>query len=474
MGRKADQETADTLPTDAPVPDGRAGSVELAQMLEAVQHSPLLHALLNWIDGTVLVLNRQRQILLARTDPSNPLDGVPDEELVGQRLGEALGCRFSARGPDGCGTGDACQFCGALHAVLDAGKSDVPIESQCRIDMSRRQGNESVKFRVRGSRTHEGEQGYTVLVLQRLDRLPLPPKTVEDGDVDWPNGVDTYLHVRRLGRGGMGSVFLVKDPQGRAYALKTLRGDSSASSTTLRRFAREMKLTAALDHPNINRAIEVDRTGAGVLYMISEYVPNGTARLWLQELGPLPPDLVMMWMLDTARALDYAWNEHRIVHRDIKPENLLIDGDNRVKLADFGIARQLESSTQLTLAGSVVGTPQFMAPEQAVTDAKLDVRSDLYALGSSAYFLLTGKFPFSGPDPMTILTRKVNGNPPSIGRFRKDLPTPLISLVDSMIARKPRLRPRDAAGVAELLVHVAAKQGFDLDHGAGQYKLPDN
>ena len=463
----------ETLPDAPPASAGRAGTDELALVLEAVHHSPMLKALLDWIDGTVLVLNRHRQILLARTVAATPLGSLSADQMVGKRLGEVVGCRFSGVGDDGCGTSRSCRFCGALHAMLDAQRGDEPVDSQCRIDVDGPGGSESVRYRVRASRTGEGEHEFTVLVIEHFGAAAIPrdPTHVSHPAGDWPAGLSKFLQLRRLGRGGMGTVFLVEDGRGKRYALKTLRADVAGRSKTQDRFVQEMEITASLDHPNITRTVEFAQTNSGVLYMLTEYVPNGTAQRWLQEMGPLPVPLVLHWMIGAARALNYAWNEHALVHRDIKPDNLLIGEGNRVKLADFGIARSLASDHRLTLVGSVLGTPQYMAPEQAMGTGDLDTRADLYALGSTAFFLLSGTFPFDGPDPVSIMTRKVNEVPPSIRRRRKGLPHRLIGLIDALLCRDPAGRPDDAATLGKLLLAMAAREGIDLS-GVSSMRLP--
>ncbi len=463
----------ETLPDAPPAPSGRADTGELALMLEAVHHSPMLKALLDWIDGTVLVLNHQRQILLARTTPSTPLGDLSADQMVGRRLGEVVGCRFSDVGEDGCGTSRSCRFCGALHAMLDARKGDDPVDSQCRIDLVRPEGGESVRYRVRASRTGEGEHEFTVLVLQHFDdiqTLQEPGPRARPGR-DWPADLKNFLQVRRLGSGGMGTVFLVEDAKGERFALKTLRPDTARKTRSQDRFVQEMELTAALDHPNITRTVEFAQTRTGVLYMITEYVPNGTAQRWLQELGPLPVSLVLHWMVGAARALDYAWRRHHLVHRDIKPDNLLVGEANSVKLADFGIARSLSADNRLTLVGSVLGTPQYMAPEQAMGTDELDTRADLYALGSTAFYLLSGTYPFDGPDPLSIMTQKVNEDPPSIRRRRRNLPRPLSALLDALLSRDPAGRPDDPAALGKLLLATAAREGIDMS-GVGALRLP--
>ncbi len=451
------------LPDGPPAPAGRAGTEELAQVLEAAHHSPILRALLDWIDGTVLVLNRQRQILLARTTPATPLGDVTADQMVGRRLGEVLGCRYSDVGEDGCGTSHSCRFCGALRAVVDSSRLEDPVDSQCLIHLTGRDGPESVKFRVRASRAGSGEHEFTVVVLEPFDARPPATDPTQTAEAhDWPRDIRAYFHVRRLGSGGMGSVFLVQDDEGQRYALKTLRAGRAGSTNASRRFIQEMKLTSALDHPNITRTLEYDSTQGGVLYMITEYVPNGTAGRWLQEMGPLPVDLVLYWMLGVNSGLRHAWEHHDLIHRDIKPENLLIDETNHAKMADFGIARSLTADHRLTIVGGVVGTPQFMAPEQATGEDTIDTRADLYALGSTIYYLLSGTYPFDGPDPIAIMTQKVNGKAPSLGRRRRGLPRKLVALVDTLLAMDPDGRPADPAELEGLLTDLVAREGVDL------------
>jgi hypothetical protein len=450
-----------------PVLSGRVEGVRLRRLAEQAQSNPLFQALLDWIDGAVVILNPERQILLA-SDEVARLVGVADpRELLGRRYGEALSCVHVSEGSDGCGTSNACQFCGALRTILKGQTADVPVESECRITLDDELGMHSVKFEVRASRATGADVELTVLVFRRaVETTPTlrGSHPLRDHTADWPSDALPAYRVRKLGVGGMGSVFLVRGTDGHEYALKTIRPEQVTEHGIVDRFVREMNVATSLNHCNIVRTYRAEQTPGGTFYMMSEYCPGGSAEQWLQNRGPLAPDLAFTWLSGVARAIEYAWTEHQLVHRDIKPDNLLLDASGRPKLTDFGVAKRVRlNEHKLTSAGTVVGSVPYMAPEQALGLDTVDTRADLYAVGSTFFELLTGSPPFDGPTPTALLGRKLTENPPSLARVRPTIPGTLAQSVDWLLRREPNERPADATHFLQHLRQVADHEQFDFD-----------
>jgi serine/threonine protein kinase len=190
----------------------------------------------------------------------------------------------------------------------------------------------------------------------------------------------------------------------RHVALKTLPHDSLRLSNFAERFEREAKIVARLEHPNIVPIFGYGIT-EGIPWMAMRYISGGSVAGLIRN-GTLEPRRVSRIVHDVAEALDYA-HERAILHRDVKPQNMLLDESGRAYLTDFGIARIMAGHPRLTGVGSVAGTPEYMAPEQA-TGTEPDLRLDVYALGTVAYQMLTGRTPFGGEAPMTVLRRQVS------------------------------------------------------------------
>ena len=205
-----------------------------------------------------------------------------------------------------------------------------------------------------------------------------------------------YQVMERIGRGGMASVYRARDPQlDRDVAVKVLPSFDNEDPTFVERFRREAQAVARLNHPNI---IQVHDFGddKGFSYIVMKYVTGGTL---LDRIGSrLPMAQVLGLIAPVGEALAYA-HRQGVVHRDIKPANVLLDEDGRPKLSDFGLARMLEGSSGLTQANSVLGTPEYMAPEQAL-GRTADQRSDLYSLGIIIYQMLLGQTPSTARPPL--------------------------------------------------------------------------
>ncbi|HEV8356600.1 MAG TPA: protein kinase [Gemmatimonadales bacterium] len=264
-----------------------------------------------------------------------------------------------------------------------------------------------------------------------------------------------YTLERELGGGGMSRVFVATERRlGRRVVVKVLRSEIAAG-TSAERFEREMALCARCHHPHIVPLLAAGEVG-GLPWFTMPLVEGESLRDRLERQGPLPVGEAVRLLTEVADALAYA---HRlgIVHRDIKPENILLH-DGHAVVADFGVAKAFHAATraelpsQATGVGVVIGTPAYMAPEQAMGDAGVDHRVDLYALGVVAFELLTGQHPFSGMTPQAILAAQLNRTPPPIARARPECPPGLAALIGRLLAREPADRPATAEEVrAELL-----------------------
>jgi serine/threonine protein kinase len=259
-----------------------------------------------------------------------------------------------------------------------------------------------------------------------------------------------YRVQRELGRGGMATVFLATDlEQGGEVAIKILH-PTLAVSLGPSRFRQEIAMLRRLHHPGILPLLDASETGP-LLYFTAPYFRGSTLRSLIRRTGPLPLDRVVAITRDVASALDHAHGQN-ILHRDIKPGNILLDHDRAV-LFDFGVARAIERTgvEGLTLSGIILGTPEYMSPEQASGETALDARSDIYALGCVVYEMLTGKQPFTGPNPQAVFTRHIEEPPPSIRAVRAEVPEAMEAAVLRAMAKRPGERPGSGMEFVRLL-----------------------
>lgn len=243
-----------------------------------------------------------------------------------------------------------------------------------------------------------------------------------------------YTLTRRLGQGGMASVYLAFDQSlHRDVAIKVFQPEF-ADALTVERFHREIKVTAGLHHSRIVPVYDQGQS-AGLLYYMMAHVPGGSLRNRLDEAGPLGIPEAIAIAKDVASALDYA-HAHGVVHRDIKPENILLELEGAC-LADFGVARLIEAADRgkLTQTGMVIGTPYYMSPEQADPGAPVDGRSDIYALSCLVYEMLAGEPPFTGPDRRAVLAKHATAPVPDLTIVR-DTVTPLMQAAIAKAMRK--------------------------------------
>ncbi|HEY6547999.1 MAG TPA: protein kinase, partial [Vicinamibacteria bacterium] len=241
-----------------------------------------------------------------------------------------------------------------------------------------------------------------------------------------------YRIMDQLGRGGMASVYKAYEAGlDRYVALKVLPPEFLHDETFAERFRHEAKAVAKLEHPNIVPiyAFDIEK---GQPWMAMRLVPGGALSSVVKR-GRLDPARAVRILRGSADALGYAHSK-KIVHRDVKPQNILLDENERVYLADFGIAKMLEGSSKLTATGMISGTPQYMAPEQA-TAAKVDARADIYALGIVAYELLTGRVPFAADTPVAVLMKHVQDPIPLPSP--SEVTEPLVRVLLKALAKNP-------------------------------------
>ncbi|MFO0966188.1 MAG: serine/threonine-protein kinase [Gemmataceae bacterium] len=287
----------------------------------------------------------------------------------------------------------------------------------------------------------------------------LPPSdaapTEEDAFQDLKQLAEFRI-LRRLGGGGMGSVFLgYQENQHRPVALKVLAPPLAKSPAMVDRFYREGRSGAHLNHPNIVRNLAVGQDKAsGLHYLVLEYVDGPSALELIERKGRLSVGDAVHIALDIARALEHA-HSRNIVHRDIKPGNILITRTGVAKLADMGLAKRTDESSSLTLARQGFGTPYYMPYEQAMNARTADGRSDIYALGATLYHLLAGEVPFPGANSVEIIDRKALGAFRRAGEIRPGLP----AVLDDILARMMALKPADRYQTAsEVIVELERSQ----------------
>lgn len=279
--------------------------------------------------------------------------------------------------------------------------------------------------------------------------------------------VGRYLIRSRLGRGGMATVYRAHDPQiGRDVAIKFLHVSLAEDEECRVRFLREARAAGGLSHPNIVVVHDVGEI-EGRPYMAMELVDGVSLADLLEEKKQLPVREVALIGLQLARALDYA-HARGIVHRDIKPGNIMVLGSDRtVKVTDFGIAHMDDGDSQRTQIGAVLGTPQYMSPEQTRGE-RLDGRSDLFSAGVVLYQMVAGERPFRGDSLLAVATKIATETPPPLTQARPEAPASLRRVIDRCLAKVPAQRFASGKEMADALLKVLA----EIDEAAREKVKP--
>ena len=269
---------------------------------------------------------------------------------------------------------------------------------------------------------------------------------------------DRYRIEREVGQGGMATVYLAEDlKHRRKVAVKVLRPEL-AESIGGTRFLREIEIAAQLTHPHILPLHDSGEAG-GFLYYVMPFVEGESLRAKLARDGALSGADASRYLRELADALAYA-HGHGVVHRDIKPENVMLSGRHALVM-DFGVAKAVSEAADqgLTTVGMTLGTPAYMAPEQAVADPKIDHRADLYALGVMGYEMIAGRTPFDGMTPQQVLAAHITRTPEPLAQRAAGCPPALAALIMRCLEKRPDDRPQQAADLVPLLEGVATPSG---------------
>ncbi len=281
---------------------------------------------------------------------------------------------------------------------------------------------------------------------------------------------DRYYLLSRLGRGAMGQVYLAKDNKfdTRKVAVKTVRqdllnGEEMQEGEAITRFGREAQAAASIQHPNTVSVTDFGETADGIFYLVMEYVEGETLHKLLRREGTLPVRRAVRLLRQIADGVDAA-HELGILHRDLKPANIFImqkgKGDGFVKVGDFGLAKIINqtitdaSSNATPSSRGIIGTPEFMSPEQMQPEVGVDKRADLYALGTIAYLMLGGRTPFTG-DLMQLVMQKIMHKPAPLSSIRSDIPADVERVIMRALEIDPNNRPDSVAAWIEDLENAA-------------------
>jgi serine/threonine protein kinase len=303
-----------------------------------------------------------------------------------------------------------------------------------------------------------------------------PARSVASGSMAGPSAVPSALPadvppelanrpkfkvVRELGRGGMGVIYLAQHRLlDKPVALKVINPAVLDSPEALKRFRAEARAAAQLDHPNIARAYDADQAGP-LHFLVMEFVEGLSLAQLLERQGPLPVADACRYVSQAALGLQHAY-EQGMVHRDVKPHNLMLTPKGLVKVLDFGLARvrtEHEKRTRLTQLDSFLGTPEYVAPEQAMSARDADTRADIYSLGCTLYALLAGRPPFQEGNPTDIVLAHTEEECQPVRAMRPDVPPILSRVVTKMMAKDPAARPQTPGAVARVLAPYCEPAG---------------
>lgn len=307
---------------------------------------------------------------------------------------------------------------------------------------------------------------YPTLCREDLEGLNPESVATQHGESNSPSldsgtRIGDYVIEECIGHGGMGQVYRAHhELMGRVVAIKVMSEKKDGDPLAQRRFEREVRWIAKMSHPNIVTAFDA-RIAEGRLCLVTEWIDGNDLSKVVASEGPLTALQAMNYAAQSATGLQYA-HEQGCIHRDVKPGNLLLDSDGTVKVLDLGLAKlrsgyEDEGSPEtLTKSIQIVGTAAFLSPEQASSPDQVDVRSDIYSLGCTLFFLLTGKPPYSGSTALDTLLSHVNHETPTVSSLvnKNEIPDRLNDLITSMMAKRPADRPSSMKVVAAELSQI--------------------
>ena len=247
--------------------------------------------------------------------------------------------------------------------------------------------------------------------------------------------------VRVLGSGSSGNLYLCEYPDLSRKVVKMLKQSETGAPENARRFEHEAEIMAKLQHPNIVQLIEFRKT-ASSMYLVMEYVDGYNLLQMVSQDFYFSAETALEMLYCLADAFKYAWDNCNLLHRDIKPSNIMITSDGVMKILDFGLSKQCDVETGLTSVGQALGSPGFMSPEQFRDSRIYDCRSDIFSLGATLYFVLSGgKMPYQGKSPLAAYQSMISSVPEKLSQVASDVPESLSELVMSMIDKDIAKRP---------------------------------
>ncbi|HUR97540.1 MAG TPA: protein kinase [Pyrinomonadaceae bacterium] len=321
------------------------------------------------------------------------------------------------------------------------------------------------------------------------DEVPVCPNDQTPTRFSMPGGqvlADRYRLEKRIGKGAMGQVYLASDTKfaSRKVAVKTVRqdilnSDDLQEGEAIGRFEREAQAAASIQHPNTVSVTDFGESGDGVFYLVMEYVEGETLHKLLRREGTLPVKRAVHLLRQIANGVEAA-HDIGILHRDLKPANIFLmqkgksAGDGFIKVGDFGLAKIVSqtvtdfSSNAAPASRGIIGTPEFMSPEQMQPEVGVDARADLYALGTIAYLMLGGKTPFVG-DMMQLVMQKIMHRPPPLSSLRSDIPPDVERAIMQSLEIDPNARPATVSDWMDQL--EAASEDVDDGKRSGSSRL---
>jgi serine/threonine protein kinase len=344
---------------------------------------------------------------------------------------------------------DGCAQCEAAFAALADRRDHLMTELACRADEA----------------LFDDQEADRVIAIAEAAGGPRSAPERDDRATPDPDRIRDYRLLARLGEGGMGTVYKAQHTKlDTTVAVKVVRKERLTDAATVDRFEREMKAVGKIRHLNIVQALDAGEED-GRHYLVMEFVDGVDLETLVRRRGPLPIaeacEIVRQAAIGSQAVL-----EAGLVHRDMKPSNLMLARDGRVKVLDLGLARleaALTLSESATSADRVMGTSEYMSPEQVLDTHQVDIRADIYALGCTLYFLLTGQAPFCKPKyptPLKRLMAHVNEPVRPIRQLREDVPEGLYRAIGTLLSKQPDDRPATPAALAESLVPFT--EGSDL------------